>query len=200
MSGPTRGHGALESFLARKRAAQANALIPQSARSGRILDIGCGSTPYFLMNTEFAEKTGVDRLHGETGTVDGVQQLCHDVAMAEPLPFNDAHFDVVTMLAVFEHLDRPALARLVAEIYRVLKPGGRYVLTTPAQWTQPILNGLARLGLVSAEEIDEHQPLYGKREIVSILESAGFTSVQFGCFELGLNTWAVAVKNQAHLS
>ena len=58
----TRGHGLLERFLARKRACMANQLIPSHLRNGRILDIGCGSFPYFLLNTVFTEKCGLDKI------------------------------------------------------------------------------------------------------------------------------------------
>ena len=155
----TRGHGLLEGFLARQRMKMADRLIPEAARAGRVLDIGCGSFPLFLTQTRFAEKFGVDRT-ADTGG-DGITLLDHDVSQSAPLPFTEAHFDVVTMLAVFEHLDRPSMARLTGEICRVLKPGGCYILTTPAAWTNPILQVLSRVGLVSAEELDEHEPLYG---------------------------------------
>ncbi len=47
----TRGYGLLERFLAKKRAKMANEIIPLALRTGRILDIGCGPFPYFLLNT-----------------------------------------------------------------------------------------------------------------------------------------------------
>ena len=59
---PTRGGGLLETWLAQLRAKQANKLIPNTLRSGRILDIGCGSYPYFLAHTFFRERVGVDRM------------------------------------------------------------------------------------------------------------------------------------------
>jgi len=65
----TRGKGLLEPFLARMRAKTANGLIPDELRSGRILDIGCGSYPYFLSHTAFEEKHALDQL----GPADGVE-------------------------------------------------------------------------------------------------------------------------------
>ena len=58
----TRGGGLLEPALARYRANMANKLIPEQLRSGRILDVGCGSYPYFLSHTAFAEKYAIDQL------------------------------------------------------------------------------------------------------------------------------------------
>ena len=54
--------GFLESFLSKKRANTVNGLIPISHRSGKILDIGCGKYPFFLLNTDFAEKYGIERI------------------------------------------------------------------------------------------------------------------------------------------
>src|SRR5690606_9300954 len=58
----TRGKGRLEAFLARHRAQMANRLIPDELRSGTIVDIGCGSYPYFLSTTDFAHRYGLDRV------------------------------------------------------------------------------------------------------------------------------------------
>ena len=58
----TRGRGLLEPFLARQRAHMANRLIPAALRRGRILDIGCGTFPYFLAHTAFADKFAIDQL------------------------------------------------------------------------------------------------------------------------------------------
>lgn len=47
----------------------------------------------------------------------------------EPLPFADASFDLVTCTEVVEHLEH--YRETLREIYRVLKPAGRLVVTTP---------------------------------------------------------------------
>ena len=57
----TRGSGLLETFLARRRAEMANRLIPSISRAGCIADIGCGRHPYFLLNTIFSRKIGLDK-------------------------------------------------------------------------------------------------------------------------------------------
>jgi hypothetical protein len=59
----TRGKGYLEPLLARLRAERANNLIPRSLRSGRILDIGCGTYPYFLSTTAFSHKLSWTNCH-----------------------------------------------------------------------------------------------------------------------------------------
>jgi SAM-dependent methyltransferase len=100
------------------------------------------------------------------------------------------------MLAVFEHLETPVLGRLLMEIRRVLRPGGFYVLTTPARWTEWILHVMSHAQLVSGEEVGEHKATYSRGEIVRLLVEAGFEPAQIrhGSFEAGMNLWAVAQK------
>jgi len=189
----TRGHGFLEEFLARQRCRKANSLIPERARTGRLLDVGSGSYPLFLLNTRFAERYGLDRVVPGDFSAEGITLLHHDIE-SEPLPFEDGFFDVVTMLAVFEHLDPPVLNSTLKEIRRTLRPGGSYIMTTPAHWTGGILRVMGRLRLVSQVEIGEHQDTYSHGQIAKFLADAGFEPAltRYGSFEGGLNLWAVA--------
>lgn len=191
----TRGHGLLEGFLAGQRARQANRLIPAELRRGRILDIGCGSYPYFLAHTEFQEKFAIDQL-SPAAPVEPVQWHVLDLNHTNRLPFETAFFNVVTLLAVVEHLNPANLIGLLEEGHRVLQPGGRVILTTPAAWSDGLLRLMARLGLVSAEEINEHQFSWTLPLLGWCFGRAGFAmkAVRFGYFELFLNLWAVAEK------
>jgi len=126
----------------------------------------------------------------------GIRLVKHDIADGSALPFEDSFLDVVTMLAVFEHLEDATLRKILQEIRRVLHPGGLYVMTTPAKWTQRILKVMSSVRLVSHEEIDEHKAQYSGGEIVSLLLDAGFdrSRIRHGTFELGMNVWAVAQR------
>ena len=191
----TRGYGLLERFLSRKRARMADRLIPGPARAGRILDIGSGTTPYFLLNTRFAEKYGIDKVANPEGVgLDGVQLTRHDFEHHPSLPYPDAFFDVVTMLAVFEHIEPAILDPLFADVRRVLRPDGTFIMTTPNAWADPILRVLARVGVVSAIEIEDHKALYDREKVRDQLERAGFDAdrIRVGTFELGMNLWATA--------
>jgi SAM-dependent methyltransferase len=195
----TRGHGLLEGFLARRRIRQAHRLIPAGQHQGRVLDIGCGSFPLFLISTNFAEKYGLDRVAVSVSNDVEAQKVTlidHDLATGRELPFSSDFFDLVTMLAVFEHVEPHLIGNLLTEVRRVLRPGGVYVMTTPAQWTDGLLKLLAGLGMVSHEELDEHKRSYRRPDIRSILMNAGFgrDHVRVGFFEAGMNIWATAVK------
>lgn len=192
----TRGSGLLEKFLAKKRAAMANKLIPSESRTGRILDIGCGTTPFFLLHTEFNEKFGVDPAVGLSYVAEKITLIHFDVEDGGKFSFEDNFFDVVTMLAVFEHIEKDKLAGVMKEIKRVLKLGGAFIMTTPCPGTHPLLWLMARLRLVSGEELEEHKDAYGPRDIAFYLAEGGFEKekMKFGYFEFFLNNWATAEK------
>lgn len=191
----TRGSGLLEPILAYQRSKMANRLIPASLRSGRILDIGCGSYPYFLAHTSFKEKFAIDK-QLESDQHPEVSWHNLDLDISPVLPFEDGFFSVVSMLAVIEHLNPENVVRLFHESKRVLKDGGLVILTTPASWSNQLLQWMARLGLVSKEEIDEHVFTYTLPLIGWYFGSAGFEmeKLKFGYFEVGLNLWATAQK------
>lgn len=87
---------------------------------GYALNLGAGGTEVKLENTIELEYA----LFRHTDVV----------ADAHQLPFGDAVFDAVVTFNTFEHLVNPVQA--AAEIYRVLKPGGRLVLHTA--FLQPV--------------------------------------------------------------
>jgi len=198
MADMTRGKGLLEPILADFRAQRANKLIPSALRDGRILDIGCGSYPYFLAHTSFAEKFAIDQipLPQQTAAELRIESFTLDLEIKPRLPFQDNFFEAVTLLAVVEHLDPAHMAALFKEIYRVIKPSGQVILTTPAAWSDGLLKFMARINLVSAEEIHEHAYAYTLPLLGWYFGQAGFemTKTQFGYFEFMLNMWATAQK------
>lgn len=190
----TRGSGLLEGFLAKKRTDKANSLIPGSFIKGRILDIGCGFYPYFLSKSKFSERYGVDPSLKNL-KLKNLKLKNLDVTK-QKLPFDDNFFNVVTMLAVFEHIDYKKLSFVLKEIKRVLKKSGIIIITTPSPWSDKLLHQMAKLELISSEEIHEHKHHYSKQKIEDIIREAGFNKnkIKSGYFELGFNMWFTARK------
>lgn len=191
----TRGHGYLEFFLSKQRAKRANHLIPQNLRTGAICDIGCGSYPYFLTTTEFRNKYAIDQVQS-SWKHDDIKFFPLDINVDGKMPFDNCQLDVITMLAVFEHLEPERLPSIFLEIYRILKPGGKFIMTTPTKWAEPVLNIMARLKLVSSVELDEHKDAYSINKILPFFENAGFApeKTTYGYFEFFMNLWVSSEK------
>jgi SAM-dependent methyltransferase len=85
------------------------------------LDLGCGERPYQKFYNKYFKKT-ISTDYVATKNTD----ICAD---AQSLPFEDNIFDYILMTEVIEHI--PDENKAIAEIYRVLKPGGILFLTWP---------------------------------------------------------------------
>jgi SAM-dependent methyltransferase len=76
--------------------------------------------------------TGVDTSERSVNVATAVApEATFLVASALDLPFDDGSFDVVTLFDVLEHLPAGTEQLALAELHRVLRPGGKLALTTP---------------------------------------------------------------------
>jgi 2-polyprenyl-3-methyl-5-hydroxy-6-metoxy-1,4-benzoquinol methylase len=182
----------LEPMLRRMRIRQVLPIIRQY-RECVLLDIGCGWDAKFLRSVEayVSRAEGIDARAPELHT----QKLStRRMTLAQSLPYADDAFDVVTMLAVLEHLSHPGA--VIAEVFRILKPGGRLVLTVPSTAAKPVLEFLAfRLGIVSAAEIRDHKCYYNRRLLHQLLAQSGLVMEAHHYFQLGMNNFAVCGKH-----
>lgn len=98
-----------------------------AAMRGSVLDVGCGEQPFRFLLPREARYTGIDvpaagdfgmRAHPDVIPFDGRR-----------IPFRDASFDHVVCTEVLEHAEDPVA--LIAEMLRVLRPGGTIALTVP---------------------------------------------------------------------
>ena len=102
--------------------------LPRGFYTGRrVLDIGCGPRGSLEWADEASERVGLDPLAEEYMKLGADRHKMRYVdAPSEKIPFGDAHFDVVCS---FNSLDHVAdLERTLAEIRRVLVPGGLFLL------------------------------------------------------------------------
>jgi SAM-dependent methyltransferase len=98
-------------------------------RGKRVLDLGCRSgalTRHFLAGNEVVG-LDVDRAALAKAEALGIQPVEADVE--QPLPFPGGSFDAVVAGELLEHLRFPDV--LVAEVKRVLQPGGVFVGSVP---------------------------------------------------------------------
>lgn len=97
------------------------------------LDLGCGTgVDLAAMATRTARAVGVDRsatMAGVAAGRGGAAGTRVAVADGQRLPFAEGSFDAVNCRAVLVHTPRPELT--MAEVRRVLRPGGRVLLSEP---------------------------------------------------------------------
>lgn len=96
---------------------------------GRVLDVGCGKGNLFVKNHIGIDKgVGIDVFEYE-----GVEKVIRDLTN---LPFEDEFFNTVTLIAVGGHIPKTLREKEFMEFVRVLKPGGRLIMTEGEPITQ----------------------------------------------------------------
>ncbi len=111
----------------------------------------------------------------------------------DQLPFPDGHFDMVTMLAVLEHLSKPD--DIIGEVARVLRSNGRLFVTVPSPRARAVLEFLSYgLHLVSEEEIRDHKRYYDRDSLHSLVSPNGLIVERHRYFQFGMNNFLVARK------
>jgi SAM-dependent methyltransferase len=134
----------------------------------RVLDLGCGEGRHVIAACALdgVDAVGVDLSLKDLATA---RQRMEEFSEQAPqggalfavlagdalrLPFPDASFDAVICSEVLEHI--PDYRGAIAEIHRVLKPGGRFCASVPRAWCERICWALSR---------DYHQVLGGHLRI-----------------------------------
>ena len=96
----------------------------------RVLDAGAGETAhkhYFTGQRYYGLDLGIGDHGWDYSRLDVLGNL-------ETLPFPDATFDAAINIVTLEHVLHPE--RVICELGRVLKPGGRFLLVAPLQWEE----------------------------------------------------------------
>lgn len=148
----------------------------------RILDVGCGSGRHTAAAYRFpgAVVVGVDLAWADLAATRQRLQL-HDrlnehgggrwalcAADGLHLPFADGRFDLVICAEVLEHI--PAHADAIAEITRVLRPGGDLVVSVPRYGPERLCWALSA---EYAADDGGHVRIYRKQKLIALLRHAG---------------------------
>ena len=148
-----------------------------------VLDVGCGTGTLTI-----AARKRV----GSTGSVDGVDaspemiarargkalrgglSVTFEIAAAQSLPFPDATFDVVLCSLAVHHLPQDAQAPALAEMRRVLKPGGRVLIVefTRERRLSALLNPIVLLHALKNPRM--------LHEVERLMQRSGFQQVTIG--------------------
>jgi SAM-dependent methyltransferase len=103
----------------------------------RMLDVGCGDGTFTIpLGEKFREVYGIDVQ--ESNIEAFRRKLASDckykpsLQSATRINFPNAHFESIVSIETFEHIDHPAKA--AEECWRVLSPGGEFLITVPNRW------------------------------------------------------------------
>lgn len=167
---------------------------------GRILDVGCGSCAW---NTDKWKVVGFDlsRKLLEKGIGEGRLSSIAVGNLKEGLPFKNSSFDTVVLSEVLEHLENPA--EKLHEIARVLRKGGRIIVTVPfghvlGLWGPLFALQCAYMGHVRGMEYYRkkcgHINSFDEKSLAKLLVSCGFSVEKMEPWIL-FNLCALARKN-----
>lgn len=150
----------------------------------RVVDVGCGAGPGLrYLAARGAVALGLDH------SCYALQTALHlvpqrgadaDVVLSDNatgLPCADSSADLVLLSELVEHL--PAAGPLLRDCCRVLKPGGRIVVTTPNLWDMRRLTAPLIGGTWSGYTDPTHVNLYTPLRLARELRAAGFRRVRW---------------------
>ena len=188
---------ALTGFIITQVILRANTPLDLPTRSflqggtGRVVDLGAGSGRSSLMVLQArpgARVTAVDIYEGYFGIDDNTPERIRanagvagvadrlDVRAADirALPFDDGSYDAAVSAFAIDHLDREGVARSLAEVARVLRPGGEFLLI--------VLNvdGWVKLAYPFPHGHGYFSGSAGSRHWRTALETAGLRVVEHG--------------------
>jgi len=111
------------------------------------------------------------------------------------IPFPSSNADFIVAFAFLEHLENPK--NIFKELLRVLRPGGKIILTTPTPKAKSILEFLSfKLKLISPREIAEHKNYFTKKDLLLLIPKNKKFNLEINhqYFEFGLNNLLVIIK------
>jgi demethylmenaquinone methyltransferase/2-methoxy-6-polyprenyl-1,4-benzoquinol methylase len=144
------------------------------SRETKILDLCCGSaqaTQYLVKYSDIVTGLDASPLSLERARRN-VPSANYVEAFAEDMPFGDNEFDLVHTSAALHEMTPVQLRQILAEVYRVLKPGGIFTLIDFHRPTNPLFVPGLTVFMWLFETETAWQLL--ETDLVSLLEEVGF--------------------------
>jgi len=168
-----------------------NKTRPYIARGSRVLDIGCADGAMFRqLQSRIQEGVGIDPDLEQSVDQDNFRLIAGQFPEALP---DTRPFDVITILAVLEHIPPEHQPQLAENCARYLKPGGYLVITVPSPQTDRILSLLQFIRIIDGMSLEEHYG-FDVSKTPSIFSVDGLRLVKAKKFQFGLNNLFVFKK------
>ncbi|MCB9802856.1 class I SAM-dependent methyltransferase [Candidatus Nomurabacteria bacterium] len=183
----------LEPILRKLRISRITKNLPKKVEL--LVDFGCGEEAGVLQDLAnyYQRAIGFDGRVSNRKISEKI--ILQQANLNQRVNLEDNSVDVVICLAVLEHVLKPQ--ELLNEAYRVLKPGGILLLTTPSWVAKPILEFLSyRLKIVDRREIEDHQRYFWNKELKEMLKIAHFdlSKAKVSYFQFACNNFVFAKK------
>jgi demethylmenaquinone methyltransferase / 2-methoxy-6-polyprenyl-1,4-benzoquinol methylase len=189
----------------------------------RILDIGCGTGDLSINIAKLSQgKTDITGLDFSQPMLDIAKQKAEKAGVsdkitfitgdASSIPFPDNHFDCVGISFAFRNLtyNNPLCHPHLAEVKRVLKPGGRYVIVESSQPENHFIRSVSHLylrGFVGPVGMrlsgnkgaynylaESARRYYLPRQVRGLLLAAGFHNIRYRALFFGAAGLHIAFK------
>jgi 2-polyprenyl-3-methyl-5-hydroxy-6-metoxy-1,4-benzoquinol methylase len=159
-----------------RRLRQILARVEREIPPGRCLDIGCGPGLFVEVAGERGwEGSGIDP--NEDAVKWAKENVSDQVRLgtAETLEWPDEYFDCVTMFDVIEHMADPRVE--MADVWRVLRPGGLLVVATPDAGA--LITRVLGAHWLEMKRVPEHLQFFSVESLARMLSVSGFTPFEW---------------------
>lgn len=179
----------IDIFLQKCRIDKAMPYIPAGAK---VLDIGCADQTLFeLLGSKIGFGVGIDPNLENFEKKDRFELIAG--WFPQDLPAKFGSFDVITILAVLEHIPYKNIPIFVQSLVNILKPGGVVIITVPSKYVDYILAILKFIKAIDGMELEQHHG-FEPQQVLSYFNVTGLTIIESRKFQLGLNNLFVFRK------
>jgi ubiquinone/menaquinone biosynthesis C-methylase UbiE len=175
-----------DSYMRRMTLGREHVLREETVRLARVepgdsvLEVGCGTGTLTLAAKRQAGPSGqvfgIDVIPGmiaasQQKAARAQEEVTFQLGSIDDIPFPASRFDVVICSFMIFHMAEQTRRRGIAEVYRVLKPQGRWLVLDLALPTQPVQRFVAQRLFGGMLQHDLH-------ELIPVMEAAGFSNTE----------------------
>jgi demethylmenaquinone methyltransferase/2-methoxy-6-polyprenyl-1,4-benzoquinol methylase/phosphoethanolamine N-methyltransferase len=147
-----------------------------------VLDVGCGTGSLAIaLKAEVGASSEVTGIDASPEMIEQARRKAtragvdagFEVALIEEMPFTDARFDLVVSSFMLHHLPEDVKRKGLAEVRRVLKPGGRFLAVDFGEMGTSVIGHLLSV-------LGHGHGHASMKALAPVMEEAGFTDVETG--------------------